>query len=467
MVRDRQIPRRLLFSAGATMFGMVNLPASLRGAAPAGIFKSEGGLLEADIQAVEAWTRLGLNYAHLFTYNGQAPGPMFEARAGDSVHLRFTNRLLEPTNLHFHGLHVPPTGSADNVFLQVNPGESLTYRFTLPANHPSGTFWYHPHLHGTSARQVFRGLAGLFIVRGELDDIPEIANASEHFLVLKDWALDRNGEVLEPSMMQRMTGREGSLITIGDAIKPQFPILAGGLLRLRILNASASRFYRLKLEEHPLYVIATDGGPLPAPNAVNEILLAPGERVDVLVRGSREAGVYHLLNLPYHRGATGMMGNSSRPGDPEVLATFSYEGRAEFALDLPGSLIAVDPLPPPVGPPRSFVLSESGMRFLINGREFDHRRVDTQVRLGAIEDWEIINQGTMDHPFHLHTNSFQILDASGQPERAWKDVMLVRAGQKRRFRVRFEDFAGQAVYHCHILDHEDLGMMGVIEILPG
>ncbi len=464
MPRNTRIPRRHLLSTGATFLGMSILPASLRGAAPAGTFKSEDGLLEADLQAGEAWTRLGGNFAHLYTYNGQAPGPVLEARAGDTVQLRFTNRLTEPTNLHFHGLHVPPTGSGDNVFLEVTPGESFTYRFTLPANHPSGTFWYHPHLHGTSARQLFRGLAGLFIVRGELDDIHEIAKASEHFLVLKDWALDRNGEVLEPSMMQRITGREGSLITVGDAIKPQFPILAGGLLRLRILNASASRFYRMKLEEHPLYVIATDGGPLPAPNAASEILLAPGERVDALIRGSREAGVYRLLNLPYDRGGMGMMGSSSRPNDPEVLATFRYEGRAEFALDLPGSLIALDPLPTPEAPPRSFVLSESGMRFLINGRQFDHRRVDTQVRLGTVEDWEIVNQGTMDHPFHLHTNSFQVLDADGQPVRAWRDVVLVPAGERRRFRVRFEDFAGKAVYHCHILDHEDLGMMGVIEM---
>ena len=104
------------------------------------------------------------------------------------------------------------------------------------------------------------------------------------------------------------------------------------------------------------------------------------------------------------------------------------------------------------------------MRFLINGRQFDRRRVDTQVRLGTVEDWEIINQGAMDHPFHLHTNSFQVLDADGQPERAWRDVLLVPARQRRRFRVRFDDFAGKTVYHCHILDHEDLGMMGVIEM---
>lgn len=455
--------------AAAALLGMKSHPASLRGAEPSA-FRSEDGLLDAAIEAGYDWAQLAGGMAHLYTYNRWVPGPVLEARPGDTIRLRFTNSLPEPTNLHFHGLHVPPTGNADNVFLEVPPGEHLTYEFTIPPNHPTGTFWYHPHLHGMVASQLFRGLAGLFVVRGELDDIPEVSAAAEHFLVLKDWALDRNGEVPEPSMMQRVTGREGSLITAGDALNPRFTVPAGGLLRLRILNASPSRFYRLKLEDHPMYVIATDGGPLPAPSATEEILLSPGERVDVLVQADRAAGAYRLLNLPYSRGGMGMMGSPSRPNEPGILAAILYEGRAEPAVALPGTFAAIDPLPPPEAPARRFVLSESGfpgrgMNFLINGRVFDHHRVDTQVRLGTVEDWEIVNSSNMDHPFHLHTNSFQILDADGQPERAWKDVMLVRAGQTRRFRVRFEDFAGKAVYHCHILDHEDLGMMGAIEML--
>lgn len=160
-----------------------------------------------------------------------------------------------------------------------------------------------------------------------------------------------------------------------------------------------------------------------------------------------------------------LTGGPSRLGAAEALATIAYENRADFTMDVPDELIAVEPLAAPEGTPRAFTLSESGMRFLINGREFDHRRVDTQVRLGSVEDWEIINTGSMDHPFHLHTNSFQILDAAGQPERSWKDVVLVPAGQRRRFRVRFADFPGKAVYHCHILDHEDMGMMGVVEMV--
>jgi FtsP/CotA-like multicopper oxidase with cupredoxin domain len=467
MINDK-VTRRWLI--GASLVGIKALPAVLRGAEPGRILRSEDGLLDVAIEAGYDWVRLNGDYAHLYTYNKQVPGPMLEARPGDTVRLHFTNSLPEATNLHFHGLHVPPDGNADNVFLEVPPGERLRYEFTLPANHAAGMFWYHPHLHGAAASQLFRGLAGLLVVRGELDDMPEISAAAEHFLVLKDWTLDRNGEVPEPSMMERMTGREGSLITVGDDMNPVIAIQAAGLLRLRILNASPSRFYRLKLEEHPLHVIATDGGPIPALRTVEEILLTPGERMDVLVQGDRNPGVYRLLNLPYNRGGIGMAGGPVVSTQPEVLATIQYEGRSELALDLPQTLVPVEPLPPPETPARRFVLSESGvpgrgMRFLINGREFDHHRVDTQVRLGTVEDWEIINQSQMDHPFHLHTNSFQILDDEGRPERAWKDVMLVRSAQRRRLRVHFEDFAGKAVYHCHILDHEDLGMMGVIEML--
>ncbi len=457
MERSSPISRRQLLGAGAVL--LTSFPPALRA-------QSENGLLETTLEANNSWIRLGANYAHLFTYNGQVPGPRLEVRAGDTVRLQFVNRLAEASNLHFHGLHISPTGNADNVFLEVQPNESQTYEFTIPKDHRPGTYWYHPHLHGSSARQVSRGLAGLLVLRGEMDEIPEIAAANEHFLVLRDWALDRNGEVVEPSMMQRMTGREGSLITVGDAVNPKFEIQTGGMLRFRVLNASPSRFYRLKIEGHPMHMIASDGGPLPAPVAVDELLLSPGERADLLVQGQRDSGTYRLLNLPYNRGGMGMMGGPSRPTEPETLATMIYEGSMEVALNLPQSITSVEPLPPSDLPLRRFVLSESrGASFQINGRAFDHRRVDTQVKLGTIEDWEIVNQGTMDHPFHLHTNSFQILDPQGQPARAWKDVMLVPAGQKRRFRVRFADFEGKAVYHCHILDHEDLGMMGVIEFL--
>jgi FtsP/CotA-like multicopper oxidase with cupredoxin domain len=172
---------------------------------------------------------------------------MIEAKPGDEVRITLRNDLPEISNLHFHGLHIPSTGNADNVMLRVPPGESQEYSFTIPANHPSGTFWYHPHVHGSAARQVSRGLAGALIIRNATDSIPEITQAPEALLVLQDFALDGIGRPVEPNMMGKMSGREGSLVTTSGKVLPALELQRDGWLRLRIVNASSSRFYRLRI----------------------------------------------------------------------------------------------------------------------------------------------------------------------------------------------------------------------------
>ncbi|MFP5274747.1 multicopper oxidase family protein [Coleofasciculus sp.] len=453
---------------------------------------SQGGQLDIALNAGYGDINLAGRQAQLYSYNGQVPGPVLEAQPGDSVRIQFSNNLPEATNLHYHGLHVSPTGNADNVFLEIPSGEQLTYEFTIPQNHPAGTFWYHPHLHGLVAKQVSWGMGGLFIVRGELDQIPEIEAAQEELLVIQDFGLDSGGQVITPHPMEQMHGREGQLITINGNVNPTLSIPSGGLLRLRIANASPSRFYRLSLEEHPFYLIATEGGSISEPVEQQELLLTPGQRVEVLVSGEREPGEYRLLNQPYNRGSMGMMGGgmmgrgrmgrgmmgrgmmgrgqTNDSGNVEVLATLRYNGQVE-PLPLPKRLIPVDALPEPETT-RRFTFSHGmapgqGMVFLINGKTFDHQRIDTQVQLNTVEDWELVNTGMMDHPIHLHTNHFQVIDRNGQPEpyRAWRDTVLVPVGGTVRIRVRFTDFPGKTVYHCHILDHEDLGMMGTIEMV--
>ena len=433
------------------------------------------GLIEVELEAEQKWIEVGGRSAHLMGFNGQVPGPVVEARPGDHVRIHFRNSLSEPTNLHYHGLHVSPIGNADNSFLEIASGESLTYEFDLPASHPGVTSWYHPHMHESVARQVSRGMAGVFIVRGELDQIPEIADAPEAVLVLQDFGLAGNGLPLEPGLMERMTGREGDLVTVNGQVNPPVRIQRDGWIRLRILNASSSRFYRLQLEEHPLYLIASDGGALPAPEQRDDILLTPGERIEVMVRGERPEGKYRLLSLPYNRSGMGMGmmgGMGSTTFRTIVLATVVYEGQAERTWSLPQQLVRVDPLPAP-SVRRSFLLGQGmgmgmmgggGMTFTINGRTFNPNRIDTRVALDSVEEWEFINPTKMDHPMHVHTNPFQVLGSNGSPIRAWKDVVLVRANSRIRVRTAFRDYTGKAMYHCHILDHEDLGMMGVLEI---
>lgn len=188
------------------------------------LYKSSNGLLELDLEASLRPVSLGNQQAYLMSYNGQVPGPRLEAKPRDTVRIHFTNNLEQPTNLHYHGLHVSPVGNADNALLSISAGERLTYEFPLPQNHPAGTFWYHPHHHGHVAEQVFGGLAGLLIVRGELDAIPEIQAAQEEFLVLQDFDLDVNGRINPPNHMARMMGREGSLVTVNGQRNPSLSI---------------------------------------------------------------------------------------------------------------------------------------------------------------------------------------------------------------------------------------------------
>jgi len=447
-------------------------------AAPTWVSHSIAHAAEGTATAVElaaAVTSVGVSgtTARLWTYNGSVPGPVLRWHEGERVSVRLVNRLDEPTNLHLHGLHLPP--SVDDPFLEVPPGGTATYEFTVPAG-SAGTYWYHPHIHGRVARQLFAGLAGAIIIAGRMDE-SSLADAEEHVLVLKDLSI-RNGQVAGHTPLDWLRGKEGDLLLVNGAWRPRLTA-ARSLIRLRLVNASNARYYRLLLEGHYLYQIATDGGLLAHPVPRRTLLLAPGERAEVLVR-LRRRGEFRLLNLPYDRGSASMhhghgMVPAVAPTAPVAAARFVGEPLLSIvppaipsSVRLPTELANVEDLGPLVNSPvRRLVLSESMMgAFLINGRRFDPARVDAQGRLDSVEPWEIENRGGMDHPFHLHTYPFQILSADGVPVDfpAWKDVVNVRAGGRVRIAVPLRDFGGRTVFHCHIVEHEDLGMMGVLEV---
>jgi hypothetical protein len=182
---------RTLAVSGTTVLAVSRLGLLGDSGLAVGPITSQDGVLDLSLMAQTGSVSLAGRRAALFSYNGSVPGPRLEIRPGDHVRIRFANRLPEPTNLHFHGLHVSPSGNADNVFLEIPAGEGQTYEFSLPQDHRGGTYWYHPHVHHLVARQVWAGLAGLLIVRGELDDIPEIRDADEEFLVLAERAENR------------------------------------------------------------------------------------------------------------------------------------------------------------------------------------------------------------------------------------------------------------------------------------
>lgn len=451
--------------------------------APATITRSNG-LVEVAMDARSSFVDIAGQERLLYSYSGEIPGPHIEASPGDTLRIRFTNALAEPTNLHFHGLHIPPTGTGDDVFRKIASGETFTYEFKIPTDHPGGVVYYHPHYHGTVAQQILGGLGGMIVVRGAVDELPEIQAAQEEFAFLKDFSIAENWLAADAWETGLMAGREGGLLTVNGEVNPIWEMPASGLMRLRLVNASNARFYRLALEDHPFYLIGTDGHPLEAPVLLSELLLVPGERADVLVQAQPEIApgqTFKLMNLPYRRGGMGMGGGMGMMGhngggasgsDSQELARLSYglNVGSNTVTALPAALIPLASLEQP-SQIRRFTLNHGmapgqGMVFLIDGQPFDHSRIDTRVKLGTVEDWEVSNTGVMDHPFHLHVNPFQVISRNGQPEpfTAWKDTVLVKPGETLRLRVKFADFPGKTVYHCHILDHEERGMMGVIEM---
>ena len=250
--------------------------------------------LTANTSKVKLTGKEGIE-AELMTYNGTYPGPTLRVKEGDRVRIHFKNELNEPTNLHFHGLHTSPQDPGDNPLRVVKPGETALYEFSIPKN-SAGTYWYHPHHHGNVNTQLFAGLAGSIVVDGPLNAIPELRNVPDYLIALKDLDVDAAGKIPLLNHQDWMNGREGSLILINGSIDPTFETDAG-LIRLRLVNQSSARYYNLKLEGHPMTVIATDGGFVNTPYSVETLLLAPGERCEVLVnfKQIRDIG---LINLP-------------------------------------------------------------------------------------------------------------------------------------------------------------------------
>jgi FtsP/CotA-like multicopper oxidase with cupredoxin domain len=424
--------------------------------------RSSASIVEVQLEAREQLIRVGRIDARLMTYNSSFPGPVLRVREGDTVRLNFTNRLLEPTNLHLHGLRISP--AVDAPLLEIPSGKSHLYEFTIPKG-SSGTYFYHPHVHGRVAAQMGAGLVGAIIVEGPLDAMPELRNAEEHVIVLKDLALV-NGVPRSPTMMDWMNGIEGAIYVNGS----RTPSIRASkaTLRLRFVNASNARYYHLRLENHTMHLIASDGGLIEKPVALESLLLAPGERAEVLVQLER-SGSYKLEHLGYYRGqhAMGMMGNASSD-QPETLLTVIVPANPK-PLALPSSLMPVERLElGSAAVTRRIVMKESmmPMGFFLNGKSFDHRRVDFSGKRGTLEVWELENQGDMDHPFHLHSYPFQLLERNGIPEpyRAWKDTVNLRKNDRVKIAVPLRDFTGLTVYHCHIVEHEDRGMMGTLEV---
>jgi bilirubin oxidase len=398
-----------------------------------------------------------------YAYNGSVPGPTLVATEGDHVIVHFTNKLPESTTVHWHGLHVPANQDG-NPMDAVAPGASRDYVFDLPEG-SAGTYWYHPHPDGKTAEQVYMGLFGAIIVRAKNDPVPQ--GILDELLVLNDNRFDSNGAISADTMDDQMNGRMGDVLFVNGTVMPTMTIRPGETRRLRILNASAARYYLLSVPNHQLTQIGTSGlfGP---PQTQNQILLAPAERIEVLLQATADPGSTTTLRaLSYDRGIMTMDG-SPAPSKQADLMAIAYTSDAPMTSpDVPNTLRDVAPIDTTGVTTRSFVLSEQMMSYMINGQSYDPMRVDTHAKLGATEVWTVTNTASMDHPFHLHGFQFQVLARNGkkEPVVAWYDTVNVpKNNGSVKLAVTFADFAGMRMYHCHILEHEDLGMMGMLDV---
>ena len=391
-------------------------------------------------------------------YNGQIPGPVISAHVGDTLVVRLTNRLPEPTTIHWHGLRLPARmDGTEDVQRPVAPGETFEYRFLLP---DAGTFWYHPHFNETV--QLERGLYGTLIVRDDAEPVLD----RERVLVLDDLKLDRRGRIAGPGgMIERHNGREGAVRLVNGLAEPELAISAGHLERWRILNAASARYVRLSIGGRPFRIIGSDGGLLESPVETREVLLAPSDRVDIVV-GPFEAGETVMIeSLPYDRG----LGRRNA----ERFATLRVGPAAPSKAELPARLREIAPLVEgAVLPTRTVRLGgrmslRRGVDFLVNDERHHH---DRAVEVGSLEIWDVINETAIDHPFHLHGFFFQVLDVNGEPPavRSWEDTVNVPRKGRVRIAWRVDDRPGRWMYHCHILEHHAAGMMGHFDVVrPG
>lgn len=426
---------------------------------------AEPGTVE--VRLVAAPARLELvpgKSTEVFAYNGRVPGPLLEVREGDRVIVHFRNELPESTTVHWHGLHLPFDADG-SPFHPVAPGAEYVYEFTV---HPgtAGTYWYHPHPHHKTGYQVGMGLHGAIIVHA--DDDP-LAMLPEKLLVLSDNRFLPDGSLDFPdpdSLAGRIdfeNGREGDVVFVNGEIMPTLSIRSGEVQRWRVINASGARMYRLALSGHGFVHVGSDGGLFERPVEIDEIVLASSERAELLVRGTAAPGSRAVLQaLPYDRYVP-----QTRPADwdrTRDLLTLQYTDQAPVStVAIPRSLRAIPKLDPAEASVTRLMVLTQGF---INHQEMGMGRIDAVAELGATEIWEIENIVGMDHPFHLHGFQFQVLDRNGVPEPfpSWKDTVNVPKHSTARFIVRFDNYPGKWMFHCHILSHEDAGMMGVLEV---
>lgn len=478
------------------------------------VIRSQNGVLETTLTVAYAEHEIAGCPTSLRNYNGSLVGPTLRLKPGDTLRVLLENRLppnmddhregddhngphaLNTTNLHTHGFWVSPSGVSDNVLLKVEPGTDQQFVIEVPEDHAPGTFWYHAHVHGSTAVQVGSGMEGALIVEGGLDDVPEIAAAADQTLLLQHILYNQQGEVVfediaGPGMWQASMRQP----TINGQMVPVIRMRPGEVQRWRLIHGGIHETIMARLEGHTLYEIALDGLALGAMNEWDQVELQPGYRVDVLVKANALAPGdterrYFLYDAPVDPSdelrlqedeeqrvlaaviVSGAPMNMPLPNEAELaplvphppITDAELDGDPQFAIfDIASRICPVpgEPCIPCEG-------DEEGCatRFMINDRPFSDAIV-RELELDTASEWTV-SSARGNHPYHIHVNPFEVtrLGPDGEPQKVFKDTYLIKADEGEvKLRSRYERFTGRFVMHCHILDHEDNGMMELIEIV--
>ncbi|MDL0109435.1 multicopper oxidase family protein [Campylobacter felis] len=390
-------------------------------------FRAKIDIEESEIELIKG------KKTKFYTYNGSIPAPKIEVFEEDVVEIIVKNKLKEPTTIHWHGVLVPPEQDG-NPHDPILAGEERLYRFTIPKD-SAGTYWYHPHPHFISSKQVFMGLAGAFVVKAKKD---ALSHFKEKDLMISDLRLDENAQIPNNNLTDWLNGREGEFVLINGQFKPKITLSTKE--RIRIYNATAARYLNLRIQGAKFILVGTDGGLIEKPLFKDELFLSSASRAEFLI-SVPEGGEFKLENLYYDRDK--MMVKEEPKEFKEVIMSEDHTQMHGLMKkgeeDLKKALASM---------------------FLLNNKIYDLKRIDLSSKVGVVEDWIIINKSHMNHPFHIHGTQFELISSklNGKIKkaefRALRDTINVRPNEELRLRM----------YHCHILEHEDLGMMGNLEV---
>jgi FtsP/CotA-like multicopper oxidase with cupredoxin domain len=408
----------------------------------------------------------------VWTYNGSIPGPLIRAHVGDHLIVHFTNHLPEDSTVHWHGIRLPSAmdGVPGHTQPPVPPGGSFDYAFDLP---DAGLFWYHPHV--DSAAQVGDGLYGAILVEepaGALSASPVFGDPL--VLVLSDMDIQADGSLGDPTSggdFGTLFGRQGQTLLVNGHVRPTLRATPGVRQRWRIVNSSKTRYYQLSLDGHTFTRIGGDGGLIGAPETTDMLVVIPGGRADVVFTPMGQPGTTSTVRwVPYDRG----YGTTFNIPELPIFDVAFVEGDVPAPPQdpLPGALRTIAPIDTSTAMARELDLTQdlsTGSLVLgINGVPAS-KAVPLHAKVGDTETWTIVNTMDFDHPFHVHGFFFQPLDPSSgaalaSPE--WRDTFNVPQHQQVQLVIKYDDRPGMWMFHCHILDHADAGMMGMLVLDP-